>query len=353
MVAIIALLISVLMPSLAQVRRHACETSCGVQLSQILRAESSYQTMHEEWIPGSPLTTGRWFVEQTDSARANRWDPFAAGFNRSVVEWHDYATPLRAIMEGRRVAPMPPDEAGADRLRGGLFQAATDNVFHCPSNPHLSHPWPTGGRRMPVIRATSYLTMWPMVKGGPRVYRDPPGRADPPYRFAVGPGAIDDEIVPPDDYVPRHNKLGRESMKVFLADGLRFFDPDCAGTTEDPTIDCDRGTIDYNTRPSDTKGVFAGTPPAVRNFASDGNESREYTTARQYSYRHGGGTRINGGFFDGHVGRLSVDVRGKQSDGGGFRGSAVEPKWYWPSGSVVLEPNALHLTGIAPGTVLP
>lgn len=352
-VAIIALLVSILLPSLRRAREQAREIACGANLSQIGKGVMTYTMTQKEFIPGSPLTTGRWFVEQDDPIEANEWRPRSAGFNRFVVEWFDYATPIRRELFGPNIAPMPDNDAQVKSLRHKLFRELTDHLFHCPSNPHMSVPYPADpADSFPIIRATSYLTMQSIVKGGPAIYKNPPGKGNPAYQFAIGIGAVDDEILPPENYIPQLPYIGRRlDMKVFLADGVRYFDHlGC-----NPTIDCDEPRlIDYQTRPSETKGILTATPPAVRNFSSSGYESREYTIARKYSYRHGNNDRFDALFFDGHVGRLSVNVSGKTHDGGGFTGEAVHPKYYWPTDSVVLEPNELHLGGSIPvGTVLP
>ncbi len=353
-VAIIALLVSILLPSLRRVREQARELACGANLSQIGKGMIMYANTQKEFIPGSPLTTGRWFVEAPSSNVANNWQPFFRGFNRYVVEWFDYATPIRKEMFGANIAPKPQNITQVNKLRQKLFSEATDGIFHCPSNPELSVPYNSEGNAStagyPTIRATSYLTMQSIVKGGPEVYRRPPGRgANPPYQFAIGIGGVDDEILPPENYLPQLPRIGRRlDMKVFLADGVRFFDPDCS-----ITIDCENGVIDYNISPSATKGFLTATPPSVRNFSSSGTESREYTVARRYSYRHGKSDRMQSLFFDGHVAGLRVDVSGKTNDGGGFRGEAVQPRYYWPSGSIVREPNELHLGNIPVDTLLP
>jgi prepilin-type processing-associated H-X9-DG protein len=164
-------------------------------------------------------------------------------------------------------------------------------------------------------------------------------------------GDVDDEILPPASYVLRHPNIGRESTKVSMADGLRYLDHgNC-----DPSIDCvDASGITYNVKPvSNFKGIFTGTPPAVRNMSPSGYESREYTVARLYSYRHRRKKLIQALFFDGHVEGLLLDPSRKTADGGGFRGRAVDPKYYWPSGSVVREPEELHKDTIPVGTILP
>ncbi len=62
---------------------------------------------------------------------------------------------------------------------------------------------------------------------------------------------------------------------------------------------------------------------------------------------------INAAFFDGHVSLLRVNYqRGGTSAVAGYTGEAVQPKYYYPSGTVVNQANYLHLP-IPVGTKLP
>jgi prepilin-type processing-associated H-X9-DG protein len=143
------------------------------------------------------------------------------------------------------------------------------------------------------------------------------------------------EFVPPAGYLPKMLSFKRPTLKVFLADGLRFYGGE--------------NTIDYNTDVAAAKGAMSGEPPST--YTPDNPEwCREYVLAKYYSYRHGNHDRINALFMDGHVEQLFATTRSE----GPFTGSAVNPKYYYPSGTLVKDEAAgrLHMT-IPGGTILP
>ncbi len=330
-VAIIALLLSILMPSLSKARAQARSAACASNIRQICSAEALYQSEQAGWIPGSPLTTGYFFTKTGFAS----WNPKIPRFNRFILEWFDYSTPLRALMQGPKTIPRPagPSPRDAEVTQKILWLKATDEPFHCPSNPHLARPW--SGDVLdgwPTPRATSYLTMSTIMRAGPAICDE----AKTIYRSTLDPTDIAQsrhwELAPPEDYVPRHSRVGRESMKVFIADGLRFYDGD-----DNP--------LTINVKTADTLGAMTGTPPST--FWPYG---REYNSARLYSYRHGNNNRINAGFFDGHAESLLVQHGPEPTR---FTGKAIHPRWYYPSGTLVKDPQGVHKNTIAPDTKLP
>lgn len=337
-VAIIALLISILLPSLKKARDQAKSAVCMANQGSIARAEGSYQSTHKEWIPGSPLTTGYYWAANYGGPNNPPWNPFKPGFNPSVVEWYDYATPLRALMQGPRSIPKAALGTDPSKTRNVLMSMLTTGVFNCPMNPHMSVPYTqSGGSGGPMIQAVSYMTMSTIVRGGPAVYRE--GGS---VKYKAPPSDIGQsdawDVVPPNSYEPRHGRVGRESMKVFVADGLRFYAGEDSGAP-----------ISYTCAPADTKGIFAATPPSTRSEANN----REYVFAKKYSWRHRSQDTINAAFLDGHVEALTADVSSDDTAARPFTGKAIHPKYYYPTGSVVKDPTKLHADFIPAGSVLP
>ncbi len=337
-VAIIALLISILLPSLSKAREEARRVACAAHQQQIGRSEGMYQSQEKDWIPGSPLSTGYYFAKTNLPWYPNL--PGAYKYNRFAVEWGDYVTPLRKLMHGPSSIKAPGSAADATNVRKKLIAEAMEGLFHCPSNNQIAQPWPTSGSNgWPVIRATSYLSMWTMMRAGPAMYAEAggnswPGTGGTPSRIAQSASW---DMVVPDHYLPRHSRIGRESMKVFLADGVRFFDEAS-------------NVLTYDTNARATKGIWMATPPSTA-----GENGREYNLARQVSYRHGSKDAINALFFDGHVERLFVNYQGKGLTG--YKGSAVHPRYYYPSGTQYKAANdpggqALHVP-LRDGTVMP
>jgi len=355
-IAIIALLASILLPSLSKAREHARSAACRSNIGQICKAEQEYEGQNDGWFPGSPLTTGYFFT-----ISGKPWNPSMTHievipqpppprvirhpFNRFVLEWFDFSTPLRTFMQDPDSIPRAPKNCTiqtAKPAQQAMWLMATDGPFHCPSNPHMARPWQDNSilSDWPVLRATSYLTMSTIMRGGPTVYDHAQQlykRSDAQLSYQIAQSRTWD-LVPPDDYEPRSNRVGRQvSRKVFIADGLRFY-----GDPEEP--------FTMNVGTNDTLGAMTGTPPCT--FWPHG---REYNLARTYSYRHGEGRRINAGFFDGHVESLAIDeiIGEEKSSEPRFVGNAVNPLYYYPSGTVVQNPAALHVNNIAAGTRLP
>jgi len=326
-VAIIALLVSILLPSLSRAKAQARTVACGSKLSQIGRAEGAYQSESQEWILGSPWTTG--FSAMNSTVSSSDWATFSQQ-NRLIVDWFDYSTPIRAQIQGSKTIP---------RDRNQMLVQFTQWLFQCDANPHTAIPWGAPG---PTIQAISYLSMLSIMRAGPEGYSRANGM---PFRSAGGSAghvaqAPSWEMIVPRGYYPRHGKLGRDSMKVFLADGFRFYD-------EEKQIN------DYDAAGfRGSKGIGnVETPPC----AAGKQYNEMYNIARHLAYRHGNKDAINAVFFDGHVSLLRVNflrAAGTSDPYKGYIGEAVHPKYYYPSGTVVDQPDYLHMP-LPRGTKLP
>ncbi|UCD28951.1 MAG: prepilin-type N-terminal cleavage/methylation domain-containing protein [Planctomycetota bacterium] len=337
-VAIIALLISILLPSLRKARDQARSTACANQLSQLVRAEVSYEQQHDGWIPGTPLSTGYWFV-------ANSSNVWAAGVNGQpkLTGWFDWFTPLRVEMSGHKsIAP--------DQIE--IFKRGMDGVFNCPSNPHIAlwEPYGLTGETEiagPPLRAISYLPMQNIMLPSRSALLASFTKYDV-FNTGVNDKRISQDtngaVQAPPGYMPRRSKLGRDSVKVFLADGTRRYDLATKVIYYKTPMRCSRGGIYPRTAPSD----------AVLSPSRDNVWRGAWAHARRLSYRHGDNNRMNAAFFDGHVKSLFVNFHGQGDPGPyrGFSGPAVAPHLYYPSKSIVASPHALHKSDIPAGTQL-
>jgi prepilin-type N-terminal cleavage/methylation domain-containing protein/prepilin-type processing-associated H-X9-DG protein len=355
-VAIIALLVSILLPSLKKARDQAKTVVCGNQLSQMIRAEILYEEQHKGWIPGTPMSTGYWFVANPVSTNGGIWVAGGNGQPR-LVSWFDWFTPLRIQMHGPKSLP---------DTQMGLFAQGVDGIFNCPSNPHIAVWTPYGliggedEKPGGPIRAISYLPMknlmLPRRSGVPASYKSLP-------EYNKGRLTQDDSgpVVAPASYAPRRSKLGRPSVKVFLVDGTR-------------RVDLASGSIYYMTPMRGSRcGVYPRTVPSEEVIAKIGWPRNTatwrgaWTAGRKLSYRHGDNNKMNAAFFDGHVQTLWVSF-GNQRDfneagfpapsnagSAGYRnftGPAVTPHFYYPSGSVVNKPQLLFKDTIPQGIKL-
>src|SRR5215216_1094603 len=62
-IGIIALLISILLPSLAKARRSANSVKCAANLRSIMQAVHMYASQNRDAFPGGALTTGRFLFD--------------------------------------------------------------------------------------------------------------------------------------------------------------------------------------------------------------------------------------------------------------------------------------------------
>src|SRR5262249_50938796 len=119
--------------------------------------------------------------------------------------------------------------------------------------------------------------------------------------------------------------------------------------------DVSSAAITFSTLTTSFKGAISATPPCTYN--TDQAQMREYGSdnAKHLSYRHGDKNRINAVFFDGHAdsmiaGNMEHPVGSPPSH---FTGPAIDPRWYYPTGSSILDPSLLHKNTMTAGLTLP
>lgn len=292
-VGMLSLLLSMLVPSLSTAQKTSKTLKCSCQLRTLAEAAIGYALEYDDAIPGSPLTSGMHF---TQTPGQDIWQP-----GQSVADWYDMAGSL-----------LPRLTRSIPNRRPDLIQRLTQGIFECPSNPETYGPYPQD-EDYPVIRAVSYLTLNTFMRAGRKTYEqyllNPPKgiTIDEVWKVAW---PDDYDVIMPDHYRPRIEKVGKAPGKVLLADGFRYFEPP--------------GTKDYCIWQKAFAGNQSARPPCDI-------ESREYgeACAASLSYRHGKNDAINAAFFDGHVETLAK----KESH---------KPEYYFPTGSVVREQSGFH-----------
>lgn len=300
-VAIIAVLISILLPSLSGARRAAKKAVCGANQRQIGIAGAGYFTENADWIPGSPNTTGIPALGPGGLSPQYHDPP--------TTPW-DWVTPLRYYYMNERSMPL------YDAIQ--RMYESREGAFRCPEQGDIQEPArgaiPTGliGSRYAIQTAASYLMMWKMLTVG-RSYESSSGSSTGRVQgvfvnsasstqysvnWLVAP--LSWESLPPRNYVPQFTRIGPPERKIFLMDGARFVD----GT--DGAL-----KFTYWTRSNSVDESSWG----AGNYASSGPVyvgSREYGTQAPYeprdygrrkSYRHPGGRTFGlmALFFDGHA----------------------------------------------------
>jgi len=218
-VSIIALLISILLPSLKSARDQAKTVACMSQQAGLGRGGATYQSDWNGWIPGSPGTSGSVLLGYPTAAPGDSHDTPS-----ERIQLWDWATPL-GIWKSYAKA------------RGDRWNVVAKKLL-CPSNQYLSEPWYLGaiGPRpgWPIQPTTSYNTqriymIWPHSRAAPEadITVNPWGDR-PPFIEASAKGANiggRDKWTVGQAYAPRVEKVGNPTYHVFISDGERFTDP--------------------------------------------------------------------------------------------------------------------------------
>jgi len=287
-ISIIALLVSLLLPSLASARRTGQRVACMAQMRSIGQAGTGYATEEDDWLIGAPAGTGAYLIGKPIAfgPAVQRWDwmgPMAKWMGLGIVEGGgDTATVAKRF----------------DELR-------TNGAFLCAANKFLATrfagPSEAGAGRMVSYNMTRYQLM--------RVAPSGASYGLPGDGIGLGylPYNVHDEAVPK-DWRPSLTKIGVSANKVMAADGSRF-----ANCSTEPDFDL---RVDAG---------FGGAFSDVAPYAAGENGSRSWDRsaapgnagcgggidARVYAFRHATGIppvrapgdayKMNLVFWDGHA----------------------------------------------------
>lgn len=287
-VSIIALLISILLPSLKKARDQAKTVACAANLSGLAKANAIYGTEFNGWFLGSPATTGQQLF--SNGAATPPAEPF---MNGDPVQIFDWAGPILAQ-----------SSKSLRRNRAARWANLVSGQFACPSNLLEAGPFP-GATPDPspdepgfkTLKMVSYNAMRAiMLRGG----TEPSGSGLQIGRQYFHPqvGGVEQT---PFFYEPRIERVGNAAEKAFLADGARFTD-----------VSQDRVTYNVEWTAS-AGGAFATEAPTApdqffRSYFRSNYRGPSYPSIKaRNSYRHPRGTALglNVAFFDGHVDYLS------------------------------------------------
>ncbi|MEQ8769309.1 MAG: type II secretion system protein [Phycisphaerales bacterium] len=331
-IAIVALLISILLPVLGQARHTARTLSCQATIRQLLVAHGGYFGDHDDWLAGSPSTSGwdavgaqrgelgsvTWAGYQIK--RIERSEPT---FNGIAMQAWDWIGPLAASMDMRAPGDTVRVRSGEtyDYQRARRFDWYREQEqFQCPANVFDAAPGPgilggddwVTGRMIPFNMSTQFTSTIDVRPLGTEPRRNERGQ-----------------------YAPRLNRVGPPSMKALIFEGHRYADK-----ATEPDFDA-RINADFG-------GAFGGVGPWY-------NQSKEFdrsfapgelyhdvpwahdlwTDMRPVAFRHSGGMRTasstrevkgNIGFFDGSV-KLVTDLQ------------ATDPDLWFPTGSLLGAPG--------------
>lgn len=282
-IAIIAVLISILLPSLQSARELAKRVICGTNLKSIGTASASYSIEQSEWIVGAPNGSG---------VPAGGPGNFFT-YRDAPTTVYDWVTPLRENYMG--------DSAVEYDNTMQRMAASREGIFLCPSVNDVMVPWPStppAVAEFAVQTGNSYLTINKMLHVGDDYANGSTGMVQGQFRNSTGIQYNFNwrvygnwETKPPEDYVPRVDRIGPPARKFFLLEGARYVRPDNELWDFDPVR---TGTL---------SGSYCGSGPTY----VDSIEWGPNNPGRKKSYRHRGATQFGATalFFDGHVEFLS------------------------------------------------
>ena len=308
-IGIIALLISILLPTLGRARKAANTVKCAANIRSILQGMTIYASQNNGSIPGSAWTTGRFIYTDPNTAT------LSPGINNancpSIIQIWDWASPIARVM-GIKF-----DEGASQEARASRYRQWRDYPgFVCPDNEFLSPQFLTAlpPNMVPTGRLISYNTAmgFLLMRNNGNHGANAQGRTV---------ARLDQN--PPSSYNIKVSKVGSASRKIYIADGARF-----SNTEEGP--DADLSTSPQNGGAFSDQGAGMRFSQSWDRGLAAGNTPREAPNrdARIFAYRHGqtiqrgrGDTfRFNAGFFDGHVETLG-DLQG------------ADPSLWFPKGT--------------------
>ncbi|NOX59305.1 MAG: prepilin-type N-terminal cleavage/methylation domain-containing protein [Planctomycetes bacterium] len=308
-VSIIALLISILLPSLQRARDQAKQVKCTAHQRGLATAAFTYTTEENEWIPGSPGTSGSMLLGR-DWGAAN-----VIELPRSAVQTFDWMGPLAAV-QMKMSLPSNRIERWKQLITG---------IFECPSNRFKAPSW--GGSDPQQLFPTQKLVSYNMMRNM-LWWQDSSSAPD----FVANPGVtfhrtIPDQTLLRTGYEPKINQLGTPAEKVFISDGSRFTKLTNENDPRSPVI------LDYDVNwKGGLGGAFADGGPTVQSQYTRSYRLNEPSKFFAYRHRKGRktgaasqsqGDKSNGlvvSYWDGHAEWMSAQK------------SRLPNRW-WPKGT--------------------
>lgn len=283
-ISIIALIISILLPSLASARRAAEKVACMAQMRGVAQGANAFATDNENAMVGAPSTSGTTVPSSglAVGAALQRWD---------------FMGPLAEVM-GLGIILADGTESGVARRFNELRSHPT---FLCRSNKFLSTFFPgPGSVDAGTGRMVSYATSRIMMTRTDPAIADLGNGVGLPFPSAPG--------LPP-GYAPKIDKVGTPASKVFFADGARFSAANSMAGIVQPDYDLGAGAL-WGGAFSDS-GAFASYTRSWDRARAPGNGFLGRVDGRVWAFRHSPGDvpvgaaanayKINLVFWDGHA----------------------------------------------------
>lgn len=305
-IGIIALLVSILLPTLARARRQANMVVCQSNLRQFLAGLQLYAVENNGYIPG-PNTTG---------VAMHNGGPFGTfgGIAGSPVQDWDWMSPTVGRLIGLSTGTPKMNASQLETVRLQRYVEILETRLRCPDNETYYGKLYAG----PVLPWNGPLHILSYVS--PSFFHLMP--AGSPTKFILEDSGSNGYYRLPQGYVPKISKVGQMSKKIFAFEGARYWND------QGPNL----GYFDYTTSTASTslsstpQGNFHSRGPAVVSGAPGGASGEPYSFIgavdinnpqlakpalpyRQASLRHFG--KMGAGFFDGHVEELTPGEAGR------------------------------------------
>lgn len=338
-IGIIAILISILLPSLNKARESANSVACLANLRSIGQAMYMYTTQNKNCIPGSAMTTGRYLWINSGGA-LTKGSNSSGVYNTTNIEpegpiqTYDWINPLAKVM-GLKV----PNTANGIAV---FTYYQTLPQFSCPSNKGVLAS-PFAPSVVPAGAALSYASAasFMLTQFGSAGMTGATG-------VVTGNDPSSGYWNLPQGYFPKVTKIGNASQKIFVADSGKYSNsydavvPSINYSTTSSVISnhqfndfSDYGAFFGNSKCWDRSGgknKFTG--------AALPNTSTVLRDGRIFAFRHGskpnrdssGNMRANAVFYDGHAENLD-DL------------TLANPSLWLPKGTTIANPAATIASG--------
>lgn len=344
-VSIIAILLSIVLPSLGGARQAGWAASSQSMQKQLITGLLQYGSSNSEWIPG--VNTSGWQI---------------SSMNRDVVAARALAS-QRSTMPVQSYDWMSPaigDEAGVPLDREARFYYIFEN-FSDPAQRDRVPVWIENGgagaagnpemaqhvldNESQPPRAASFLmpVAFQLFGGENLVDRGPTTQL-----VGVGQARYSgtfNQLLSPAEYAPQTTRVGQLSSKIALADGFRYYGIEGGQVVFDMDMSFNGGNSSTGTWGSFTAGsatyLFDRSWGAIGG-GNPGGGAAVNGSHLPLNYRHNG--RMDAAFWDGHVEFLTLD-------------QARNPVYWAPTGSTFVagantDPKSLGF-GIEPGKPIP
>ncbi len=332
-IGIIALLISLLLPSLNKARSAAQSVKCESNIKQILYAMRIYASENHDSIPGSGWTSSRFMYSSPGNPLTDvlGTDPSGNKYSATnlpeVLTGQDWMSPIANIIDPNLLKGNNATNTASPTLLDAPDQASRAlrfmklrdaGVFKCPSNDYLGTtnttylPGVTVGPMVSYIAALAFL-----------VEHNSTGSSA--YNYTLDDVGSTNYWSTSPSYNVTVAKVGNASRKIYVADGATGIS---YTSTTGPTLNL---TVEGGTHGITDLGAFyySGWSWVRQNAPGNGTKATG-SDPRLYAYRHG--TRLanaatdmyrgNFGFFDGHVENLG-DLQ------------SANPTFWFPRGSTI------------------